>query len=127
MDEESEETVENSCIFKKDFYSVSYLSFPHEDKEKEQSDAEQYRKDHRITMYGKGKSKGQFHPIRDFNKLGFEKNMLVAVKNFKEPTPIQASAWPLIASGKDTIGVAQTGSGKTLAFSIPALAHLKHR
>ena len=43
MDEESEETVENSCIFKKDFYSVSYLSFPHEDKEKEQSDADQYR------------------------------------------------------------------------------------
>ena len=43
MDEESEETVENSCIFKKDFYSVSYSSFPHEDKEKEKSDAEQYR------------------------------------------------------------------------------------
>ena len=78
-------------------------------------------------MYGKGKSKGQFHPIRDFNQLGFEKNMLGAVKNFKEPTPIQASAWPIIASGKDTIGIAQTGSGKTLAFSIPALAHLKHR
>merc|ERR1740122_493616 len=127
MDEESEETVENSCIFKKDFYSDSYSSFPHEDKEKEKSDAEQYRKDHRITMYGKGKSKGQFHPIRDFNKLGFEENMLGAVKNFKEPTPIQASAWPIIASGKDTIGIAQTGSGKTLAFSIPALAHLKHR
>ena len=90
MDEESEETVENACIFKKDFYSVSYSSFPHEDKEKEKSDAEQYRKDHRITMYGKGKSKGQFHPIRDFNKLGFEENMLGAVKNFKEPTPIQA-------------------------------------
>merc|ERR1740122_619135 len=127
MDEESEETVENSCIFKKDFYSDSYSSFPHEDKEKEKSDAEQYRKDHRITMYGKGKSKGQFHPIRDFNKLGFEKKLLEAVKNFKEPTPIQASAWPIIASGKDTIGIAQTGSGKTLAFSIPALAHLKHR
>jgi len=78
-------------------------------------------------MYGKGKSKGQFHPIRDFKKLGFEENLLGAVKNFKEPTPIQASAWPLIASGRDTIGIAQTGSGKTLAFSIPALAHMKHR
>ena len=63
-----------------------------------------YRKDQRITMYGKGKSKGQFHPIRDFNKLGFEENLLGAVKNFKEPTPIQASAWPIIASGRDTIG-----------------------
>ena len=55
-------------------------------------------------MYGKGKSKGQFHPIRDFKKLGFEENLLGAVKNFKEPTPIQASAWPIIASGRDTIG-----------------------
>ena len=61
----------SSSIFKKDFYSASYASFPHDDKEKEQLDAEQYRKEHRITMYGKGKSKGQFHPIRDFNKLGF--------------------------------------------------------
>ena len=115
-----------SSIFKKDFYSHSYLSLAH-DKEKEQSDAEQYRKDQRITMYGKGKSEGQFHPIRDFTKLGFEENLLGAVKNFKEPTPIQASAWPVIASGRDTIGIAETGSGKTLAFSIPALAHLKHR
>ena len=132
LDEESDGIVgnttdETASIFKKDFYSAAYASFPHDEKEKEKLDAEQYRKEHRITMYGKGKSKGQFHPIRDFNKLGFEENLLGAVKNFKEPTPIQASAWPLIASGRDTIGIAQTGSGKTLAFSIPALAHLKHR
>ena len=95
QDEESDESTEKSesseeaCIFKKDFYSKAYLSFPHEDKEKEKLDAEKYRKDQRITMYGKGKSKGQFHPIRDFKKLGFEENLLGAVKNFKEPTPIQ--------------------------------------
>ena len=47
MDQESEETVvntteEDNSIFKKDFYSTSYSSYPH-DKEKEKLDAEQYR------------------------------------------------------------------------------------
>ena len=116
----------DSSTFKKDFYSDSYISDSH-DHEKEKAGAEQYRQQERITMFGKGKTDGQFHPIRDFKKLGFEENLLTAVKNFKEPTPIQASAWPVIASGRDTIGIAETGSGKTLAFSIPALAHMKHR
>ena len=117
---------ENGKSFKRDFYSKSYSSVPH-DQEKESALAEEYRKAQRITMYGKGKSEGLFHPIRDFTQLGFEKNLLEAVKNFKEPTPIQASSWPVIASGRDTIGIAETGSGKTLAFSIPAFAHIRHR
>merc|ERR1719189_1372892 len=117
---------ENGKSFKRDFYSKSYSSAPH-DQEKESALAEEYRKAQRITMYGKGKSEGLFHPIRDFTKLGFEKNLLEAVRNFKEPTPIQASSWPVIASGRDTIGIAETGSGKTLAFSIPAFAHIRHR
>merc|ERR1719189_2820195 len=117
---------ENGKSFKRDFYSKSYSSAPH-DQEKESALAEEYRKAQRITMYGKGKSEGLFHPIRDFAQLGFEKNLLEAVKKFKEPTPIQASSWPVIASGRDTIGIAETGSGKTLAFSIPAFAHIRHR
>ena len=44
---------------------------------------------------------------------------------FKEPTPIQAQAWPIILKGHDMIGIAETGSGKTLAFVLPALIHLK--
>ncbi|KAL9580995.1 MAG: hypothetical protein Q9212_004163, partial [Teloschistes hypoglaucus] len=40
---------------------------------------------------------------------------------FKSPTPIQASAWPFLFSGRDVIGVAETGSGKTLAFGIPCI------
>ena len=117
---------EDGKSFKRDFYSKSYSSAPH-DQEKESALAEEYRKAQRITMYGKGKSEGLFHPIRDFAQLGFEKNLLEAVKKFKEPTPIQASSWPVIASGRDTIGIAETGSGKTLAFSIPAFAHIRHR
>ena len=40
---------------------------------------------------------------------------------------IQAQCWPILASGRDVIGIGETGSGKTLAFTIPALAHLQHR
>ena len=29
------------------------------------------------------------------------------------PTPIQSQAFPVIASGKDVLGIAQTGTGKT--------------
>ena len=35
--------------------------------------------------------------------------------------------WPLVAGGRDAIGIAETGSGKTLAFSVPGLQHLAHR
>ena len=38
---------------------------------------------------------------------------------YKEPSPIQAAAIPLILQGKDLIALAQTGSGKTAACAIP--------
>jgi ATP-dependent RNA helicase RhlE len=43
---------------------------------------------------------------------------------FKEPTPIQLRAFPLILQGKDLIGTAQTGTGKTAAFALPILTLL---
>jgi len=39
--------------------------------------------------------------------------------NFKDPSPIQAQAIPLIQQGKDLIALAETGSGKTAACAIP--------
>ena len=119
-------TSQDDGPFKRDFYSASYSSLTL-NKEEETEKAEKYRSEQRITVYGKGKKDGQFYPIRDFKRLGFEDKLMSIVKNFKEPTPIQASVWPIIASGRDCIGIAETGSGKTLAFSIPALAHLNHR
>ena len=35
-------------------------------------------------------------------------------RTFAAPTPAQATAWPAIASGRDTLLTAPTGSGKTL-------------
>lgn len=39
-------------------------------------------------------------------------------------TPIQIEATPVIASGKDVVGIAQTGTGKTLAYLLPVLKQL---
>jgi ATP-dependent helicase Lhr and Lhr-like helicase len=46
------------------------------------------------------------------------------VRKFGTPTPAQAQAWPLIASGKDVLVTAPTGSGKTLAAFLWALDRL---
>ncbi|MBR9847244.1 MAG: DEAD/DEAH box helicase, partial [Algicola sp.] len=45
---------------------------------------------------------------------------------FVKPTPIQAEAFNLVASGKDVVGIAQTGTGKTFAYMLPVLRHLKY-
>lgn len=44
---------------------------------------------------------------------------------FVHPTPIQSSAYPVILSGKNVVGIAQTGTGKTLAYLLPLLHELK--
>ncbi|MGS2725969.1 DEAD/DEAH box helicase [Psychroserpens sp. BH13MA-6] len=45
---------------------------------------------------------------------------------FEYPTPIQAQAFNIVASGKDVVGIAQTGTGKTFAYMLPILRHLKY-
>ncbi|WP_298756967.1 DEAD/DEAH box helicase [uncultured Psychroserpens sp.] len=45
---------------------------------------------------------------------------------FETPTPIQAQAFNVVASGKDVVGIAQTGTGKTFAYMLPILRHLKY-
>lgn len=44
---------------------------------------------------------------------------------FTTPTPIQAEAFNIVASGKDVVGIAQTGTGKTYAYMLPILKNLK--
>lgn len=45
-------------------------------------------------------------------------------QGYKNPTPIQQQAIPILLKGRDLLGCAQTGTGKTAAFAIPILQHL---
>ncbi len=61
-----------------------------------------------------------------FKSLNLPAQILSAItkQGYKEPTPIQASAVPLLMKGVDLIGIAQTGTGKTAAFSWPLITRL---
>ncbi|MFA5934095.1 MAG: DEAD/DEAH box helicase [Candidatus Paceibacterota bacterium] len=48
----------------------------------------------------------------------------IALKGYKNPSPIQDQAIPVALTGKDVIGVASTGTGKTAAFLIPLIHKL---
>ena len=55
--------------------------------------------------------------------IGLSSELLKAVKacGYKNLTPIQQQAIPLIRSGTDLLASAQTGTGKTAAFTLPIL------
>lgn len=61
-----------------------------------------------------------------FENLALSEDVQLAVKaaGYKEPTPIQEKAIPIILEGRDVIGSAQTGTGKTAAFTLPMLTRL---
>ncbi len=44
---------------------------------------------------------------------------------FKEPSPVQKDAIPLILDGHDIIAQAQTGTGKTAAFGLPMMHNMR--
>jgi len=60
---------------------------------------------------------------KTFAELGVSPEILKAISDlgFEEPSPIQASAIPVLLEGHDVVGQSQTGSGKTAAFAIPAI------
>ncbi len=64
-----------------------------------------------------------------FADLNLAEPILRAIteSGYTKPTPIQAQAIPIVASGLDVMGGAQTGTGKTAAFTLPILNRiLKH-
>lgn len=106
------------------------------------SEAQAFLEKHSITIYAPP-STPSIPPATSFDQLDIPHGLRAAFDGFKEPTPIQAAAWPWALSGRDVIGIAETGrcvhlhicnglsslkwttiSGKTLAFGIPALARL---
>ena len=61
-----------------------------------------------------------------FTEFNFHRDIEKGVKvaGFKEPSPIQEQAIPIIASGSDMVGQAHTGTGKTAAFGLPMMDKL---
>lgn len=58
-----------------------------------------------------------------FDSLGLSADILraVAEQGYREPTPIQRQAIPLVLEGRDIMASAQTGTGKTAGFTLPLL------
>ncbi|XP_021770585.1 DEAD-box ATP-dependent RNA helicase 57-like [Chenopodium quinoa] len=86
------------------------------------------RKDHKIHISGSNVPS----PLQSFKELstryGCKPYLLrnLAELGYKEPTPIQRQAIPVLLSGRECFACAPTGSGKTLAFICPILMKLKH-
>lgn len=61
--------------------------------------------------------------ILQFHEMELDDRILKAIAElgWKEPTPIQEKAIPLLLQGKDLLVRARTGSGKTGAFLIPII------
>ena len=61
-----------------------------------------------------------------FSEFNFHRDIAKGVKiaGFKEPSPIQEQAIPIIANGFDMVGQAHTGTGKTAAFGLPMMDKL---
>jgi len=61
-----------------------------------------------------------------FQSFGLAEPILRAVTElgYREPTPIQAKAIPIVLQGRDVMGAAQTGTGKTAGFALPILQGL---
>ncbi len=59
-----------------------------------------------------------------FEEFGLDEKILKAVKEagFKEPSPVQEMAIPLVLEGHDIVAQAQTGTGKTAAFGLPTMS-----
>lgn len=106
--------------FKKKFYTPDAAT-----EAMTKAEMKSYQSKEHITLYGKGRKK--MKPLLTFSSLGFPSSIMSVCDGFTKPSPIQAQCWPVLASGRDCIGIAETGSGKTLAFTIPALVHLNHR
>jgi len=65
----------------------------------------------------------------DFSNLNLPDALVRACESlgYKEPTPIQKQAIPVILDGSDLIACAETGTGKTAAFLLPIIKQLSER
>ncbi|XP_057983778.1 DEAD-box ATP-dependent RNA helicase 57 [Malania oleifera] len=129
------ETVEGFSVFKTS-KSTAVIEHDQEENVSSQAKKEFYRqmerdallrKQHNIHISGNNVPP----PLKSFGELSSRykcpsyllRNL--AESGFKEPTPIQRQAIPVLLSGRECFACAPTGSGKTMAFVCPMLMKLK--
>jgi len=85
-----------------------------------------FRRQMRISVAGDEvpATAGSFEEMRFPKEAGWLRNGIEAA-GWKEPTPIQMQAVPVMIEGRDVLACAPTGSGKTGAFVIPLFALLR--
>ena len=61
-----------------------------------------------------------------FDDFGLKREIMQSIRyaGFKQPSPIQQMAIPIIMEGRDVVGQAHTGTGKTAAFGLPVLNNM---
>ncbi|WP_292656471.1 DEAD/DEAH box helicase [Nitratifractor sp.] len=62
-----------------------------------------------------------------FEDFNFRPELAAAIREagFREPSPVQKEAIPLVLEGRDLVAQAHTGTGKTAAFGLPVLQQLR--
>ena len=62
--------------------------------------------------------------MSSFSEFNLDPRILSAIARmgYKEPTPIQEQAIPVVMQGGDVMGAAQTGTGKTAGFGLPLIS-----
>ena len=70
----------------------------------------------RVVVSGKDTQETKYASLKSFAEAKLPDNVLECCKNFKNPSPIQAHAWPFLLDGRDFIGIAKTGSGRFCGF-----------
>jgi ATP-dependent RNA helicase DeaD len=63
-----------------------------------------------------------------FDDFNFKSPLARAINQagFREPSPVQKEAIPLVLEGHDMVAQAQTGTGKTAAFGLPIINMMDH-
>ncbi|KAI4300238.1 hypothetical protein L6164_033635 [Bauhinia variegata] len=133
-------TVEGFSVFKKSKSAAQSSNQPKDEHVAENESIERkkeqnrqlerdalFRKKHNIHVSGYNVPS----PLQNFEELksryGCESYLIrnLAELGFREPTPIQLQAIPVLLSDRECFACAPTGSGKTLAFVCPMLIKLK--
>ena len=93
-------SAQQAGTFKKSFYTATErtAALP-------QSTIDKFYKNHSIKLT----DAGEVRPVLEFADANLEEKCLKACAEFEKPTPIQSTCWPLVAGGRDVIGIAETG------------------